>query len=217
VSCMRSSTKSLRIGGEELLIRFFVIENFLENICGLRRNKMKRRYLKRLIVLGAVSAALAFGTIAYSHCQIPCGIYDDQARFDMISEHILTIEKSMNTINDLSKQDNPDMNQMVRWVQNKDIHADELSDIVTYYFMAQRVKVPEKMEGEAYEKYIKQLTLLHQMIVRAMQAKQTTELGHVEKLRSLLAEFHEAYFGHSHDGGHGHAHDGQKKIMNTRS
>ena len=29
---------------------------------------------------------------------------------------------------------------MVRWVVNKEVHADELSDIVTYYFMAQRIK-----------------------------------------------------------------------------
>jgi nickel superoxide dismutase len=137
--------------------------------------------------------ALVFGTIAYSHCQIPCGIYGDQGRFDMISEHIMTVEKSMNTINELSKQENPDMNQIIRWVQNKDKHADELTDIVTYYFMAQRVKPPQATEGKDYDTYVKKLTLLHQMIVHAMKAKQTTNLDHVEQLRSLLSEFHEAY------------------------
>jgi nickel superoxide dismutase len=136
---------------------------------------------------------LIFGAIAYSHCQIPCGIYGDQGRFDMISEHIITIEKSMNTINELSKQENPDMNQTVRWVQNKDKHADELTHIVTYYFMAQRVKPPQSTEGEEFTTYVKKVTMLHQMIVHAMKAKQTTDLEHVEKLRTLLSQFHEVY------------------------
>ncbi|MHC4265722.1 MAG: superoxide dismutase [Ni] [Planctomycetota bacterium] len=154
---------------------------------------MKKQSTKRLLVLGAVLVALVFVTIAYSHCQIPCGIYGDQGRFDMISEHIMTIEKSMSTINELSKQESPDMNQIVRWVQNKDKHADELTDIVTYYFMAQRIKPPQATEGKDYDTYVKKLTLLHQMMVHAMKAKQTTDLEHVEKLRTLLSQFHQVY------------------------
>ena len=41
--------------------------------------------------------------LAYSHCQIPCGIYGDYTRIDLLREHIATIEKSMNQINELSK------------------------------------------------------------------------------------------------------------------
>ena len=154
---------------------------------------MRKRSAKKLSILSVVLMALIFGAIAYSHCQIPCGIYGDQGRFDMISEHIMTIEKSMNTINELSKQESSDMNQIVRWVQNKDKHADELTDIVTYYFMAQRVKPPQATEGKDYENYVKKLTLLHQMMVHAMKAKQTTNLDHVEQLGLLLSEFHEVY------------------------
>ncbi|MHC4293691.1 MAG: superoxide dismutase [Ni] [Planctomycetota bacterium] len=154
---------------------------------------MRKRSAKKLSVLSVILMALIFGAIAYSHCQIPCGIYGDQGRFDMISEHIITIEKSMNTINELSKQENPDMNQTVRWVQNKDKHADELTHIITYYFMAQRVKPPQSTEGEEFKTYVKKVTMLHQMIVHAMKAKQTTDLEHVEKLRTLLSQFHEVY------------------------
>ncbi|MHC4131164.1 MAG: superoxide dismutase [Ni] [Planctomycetota bacterium] len=154
---------------------------------------MKKQTTKRLLLLMAVSLALTFATIAYSHCQIPCGIYGDPGRFDMLSEHIITIEKSMKTINELSEQDNSNMNQIVRWVQNKDKHADELTHIITYYFMAQRVKPPQSTEGEEFKTYVKKVTLLHQMIVHAMKAKQTTDLEHVEKLRTLLSQFHEVY------------------------
>ena len=158
---------------------------------------MKKRIRKKPFIIGLTILAGLLTSIAYSHCQIPCGIYDDQARFDMIAEHITTIEKSMNEIRKLSEQDKPNMNQIVRWVQNKDKHADDMSRIITYYFMAQRVKPANKADADAYGEYVKKLTLLHKMLVYSMKAKQTTELANVEKLRSLLTEFHLAYFGKS--------------------
>ena len=152
--------------------------------------KVINRKVVGLVVLFWV---IAFSSMVYSHCQIPCGIYGDSARFEEISEHITTIEKSMKQTTVLSKQVNPNMNQIVRWVQNKEKHADELSDIVTYYFMAQRVKPVEKADGKAYKDYVKKLTLLHEMLVYSMKAKQTTDLSNVEKLGTLLAEFQTAY------------------------
>jgi nickel superoxide dismutase len=156
---------------------------------------MRKRIRKRPFIIGLTILAGLLASIAYSHCQIPCGIYDDQARFDMIAEHITTIEKSMNQIRMLSEQAKPNMNQIVRWVQNKEEHADELGNIVTYYFMTQRVKPAQKTEGREYDEYVKKLTLLHNMLIYSMQAKQTTDVANVEKLRSLLEEFRSLYFG----------------------
>jgi nickel superoxide dismutase len=113
----------------------------------------------------------------------------------MITEHITTIEKSMKLIAELSEQDKPNMNQIVRWVRNKEKHADEMSHIISYYFMAQRVKLPPENDVKAYNEYVKKLTLLHRMLVYTMRTKQTTDLSNVEKLRSLLGKFKEEYFG----------------------
>jgi nickel superoxide dismutase len=154
---------------------------------------MKSR--KKNIVLSAVFvSAVVFGSLAYSHCQIPCGIYDDDARLNMISEHITTIEKSMKLIEDLSDQDDVNANQIVRWINNKEAHADDLSHIITHYFMAQRIKITSEGNAE-YKKYVKKLTLLHEMLVTTMKAKQTTDTANVAKLRALLNQFHEAYSG----------------------
>ncbi len=165
---------------------------------------MKKRIGKKPFIIGLTILAGLLASIAYSHCQIPCGIYDDQARFDMIAEHITTIEKSINEIKKLSEQDKPNMNQIVRWVQNKEEHADELGHIVTYYFMTQRVKPTQKTEGKEYDEYVKKLTLLHKILISSMKAKQTTDLANVEKLRSLLAEFNSVYFGETDRSGHKH-------------
>ncbi|MCD6395635.1 MAG: superoxide dismutase [Planctomycetes bacterium] len=155
---------------------------------------MKNTTQNKLIVAACLAVLAVSATVLYSHCQIPCGIYDDNARFDMIAENITTIEKSMDQINELSAQKKPSLNQIVRWVQNKEKHADDTSHIITYYFMAQRLKPVAKDTGAAYKVYIRKLTLLHEMLVNCMKAKQTTDLAHVEKLRGLLAEFKTAYF-----------------------
>jgi len=156
---------------------------------------MKKRITRNVVVAAALAVAAVFGSLAYSHCQIPCGIYDDGARFSAIAEHITTIEKSMKEIESLSADSKPNMNQIVRWVNNKDNHADELSEIVTYYFMAQRIKFPPDGDVAANNAYVKKLTLLHHMLVYSMKAKQTTDLSNVEKLRQLLADFQKAYSG----------------------
>lgn len=133
--------------------------------------------------------------LVFSHCQVPCGIYDDQARIKMIAEHITTIEKAMNEIMTLSKESTPNYNQIVRWVVNKEKHAEKLSEVVTYYFMTQRLKLVPKTDVKEYARYQQQLELLHHMLVYAMKAKQTTDLANIEKLRELLKKFEEAYFG----------------------
>ncbi len=49
----------------------------------------------KAILLAVLVSMVVLASLAWPHCQVPCGIYNDQMRFDMISEHIATIEKSM--------------------------------------------------------------------------------------------------------------------------
>ena len=155
-----------------------------------------KNFRSRIIVLSLLVTAgvLTISSMVYSHCQIPCGIYDDEMRFKMMAEDILTIEKSIQGINTLSAEPQKNMNQIVRWVNNKDEHADKLGEIITYYFMAQRVKPAEESDAAGYAKYVEKLTLLHKMLVTTMKTKQTADLAEAAKLSELLNKFHAAYF-----------------------
>jgi nickel superoxide dismutase len=152
--------------------------------------------MKRLTIAAiALVVMLGVGSQADAHCQIPCGIYDDEVRVRLIEEHITTVEKSMKQIEALGKESPVNSNQLVRWVVNKEEHAQEIQDIVTAYFMAQRVKPKDHSDEAAHEKYVKQLVLLHHIQVHAMKAKQTTDLSHIEHLRTLVKKFRTVYFG----------------------
>ena len=134
----------------------------------------------------------------FSHCEIPCGIYGDEIRFYMLEEHITTIEKSMTMIVELSQQEDTNYNQLVRWIDNKEAHADYIQEIVSQYFMTQRVKPVSEEDVEKYEKYIGKITLLHKMLISAMKMKQTTDLEHTKEFKTLTADFRTAYFGAEH-------------------
>jgi nickel superoxide dismutase len=139
------------------------------------------KYLTLLVLFAVTTTATV-----QAHCQIPCGIYNDEVRFVLLKEHVATIEKAMAQI-----EAAPNQNQTVRWVMNKDKHADELSEIVTYYFMAQRVK-------PGCENYAFKVAKLHELIVYSMKAKQTTDQANVEKLKSLIHDFEHSYMGEKH-------------------
>ncbi|MFO8163838.1 MAG: superoxide dismutase [Ni] [Desulfatiglandales bacterium] len=139
-----------------------------------------------LILLVGLFSFCFFSVRASAHCEIPCGIYDDEMRINMINEHIATIEKSMDQIMKIEKEKQHHANQLVRWIMNKERHADEIQEIVAQYFMTQRIKFDTKH-------YEKKLGLLHQILVYSMKCKQTTNLEYPEKLRRLVSEFHALY------------------------
>ena len=130
----------------------------------------------------------------YAHCEIPCGIYEDTLRISLISEHITTIEKSMKMIIKLSEEANPNYNQLVRWVVNKEEHAKKIQEIVSQYFLHQRVKLTDSSDKEKYSRYIQQLTTLHEIAVYSMKAKQSTDLAQIENLRKSVKAFEAVYF-----------------------
>jgi nickel superoxide dismutase len=146
-------------------------------------------------LLAALLLSAVYAPRTSAHCEIPCGIYGDQTRFELLSEHIATIEKSMKQIRSLSKEKTTNYNQIVRWVGAKEEHAEKIQQIVNQYFLTQRVKPVDKQDQAGYQKYTRKLALLHQMLVYAMQAKQTSDLSNVAKLRALLKDFKAAYSG----------------------
>ncbi len=150
---------------------------------------MRQKSVRALIVTAA-GLALMMGLApapVEGHCQIPCGIYGDEMRFQMLEEHITTIEKSMKLIDELSADPGKNANQLVRWIVNKENHADEMASIVTKYFLQQRLKLDDP-------EWAAKVKPCHEILFYAMKAKQTTDPANVEKLRAAVAALKSVYF-----------------------
>jgi len=176
--------------------RGFCLTDTLQNL--IHKPPIKEKGMKKntFLLVSIMAFVMLFCGQFFAHCQIPCGIYDDETQFTLMLEDVTTIEKSMTQITSLSKEQSPNYNQIVRWVDNKETHADKLAEIITFYFMTQRIKPITDTSSPDYAKYNRELDLLHQMLILTMKTKQTTDLQNCSDLRKLITEFKTTYTQH---------------------
>ena len=143
-------------------------------------------------VLIACIALFLLTTAAKSvqaHCEVPCGIYADQRRFEELLEDQATISKAMAQIKELSDKDDAlSRNQLVRWVTTKEAHATNSQHIIAQYFMTQRIK-------PGTEGYAKKLTAAHAVMVAAMKCKQGVNAEAGTTMNKAILDFYRAYEG----------------------
>lgn len=134
-----------------------------------------------------------------AHCQVPCGIYDDDARIAAIKEDATTIVKAIKNISQLSGQHGAkSQNQLVRWVTTKDAHASHVIETVSEYFLAQRVKTARSSANVSEDDYVNRLKVCHGLIVAAMKAKQSADPSAVAALETAVDKFADKFHQATH-------------------
>lgn len=138
------------------------------------------------LTAGATSIVwFATSNEAEAHCQVPCGIYDDPARITFLREDAVTIGKAMNQIRVLAgKHDAQAFNQAARWVATKEDHATHIIDVVSAYFLTQKVK--PAAAGDARQAYLGSLADHHAVMVAAMKCKQSVAPTAVAALNAAI-------------------------------
>lgn len=136
------------------------------------------------------------------HCEVPCGIYADQARFVQMLEDTATIAKAITSINEFADHlEGPPtakgINQTMRWVSTKESHATNIQHIASQYFLTQRIK-PDN------ERYVDQLKAAHGVMVAAMKCKQDANAETAETLKNAIYDLYRAYEGKEPDLDHDH-------------
>lgn len=143
--------------------------------------------MKLLFTGFSLAAALVSTGVAHSHCQLPCGIYDDHARVHSMLEDADTIQKTVILIKENSgKNDAQSNNQLVRSIANKESHAQSIIETISDYFLTQRVKPSQSDYTERLKKH-------HAVIVASMKAKQNSDLEHVDDLKLAIVELEQYY------------------------
>ncbi|BDQ35845.1 hypothetical protein SYK_02050 [Pseudodesulfovibrio nedwellii] len=124
---------------------------------------------------------------AQTHCQVPCGIYDDNARVVAMMEDVTTVRKAVTMLNELvAKTDVQSKQQFTRWVMNKETHSQRIISAIADYFLTQRVKPDQK-------DYVERLKKHHAVIVAAMKVKQNATMEPVDVLEKCVKALLEYY------------------------
>ncbi|MCF6174778.1 MAG: superoxide dismutase, Ni [Victivallaceae bacterium] len=152
-----------------------------------------KQQMKKMLIASVVMLVMAGSSIIYAHCQVPCGIYDDNARVEAMLENAATVSKATKQINSLAnKTDAQSQNQRVRWILNKEKHAQNIIMIIADYFLTQRVKPSQKDYPERLIKH-------HKVILLAMKVKQNVDLKYVKQLKVAIKALEAYYPEHKHD------------------
>ena len=152
--------------------------------------------MKRYLIPGCTLFTLAVGATLFlwsaqqkeaeAHCQVPCGIYDDAARITAMREDATTITKAMDQIRQLAgKHDALAFNQASRWVMTKENHASHVIEVVSEYFLTQKVK-PVAVGADGYAAYLKKLADHHAVMAAAMKTKQTVDPAAAASLNAAI-------------------------------
>ena len=103
-------------------------------------------------------------------------------------EDASTVEKATNQIIALSngidseEKSTPiaqNYNQLVRWINNKESHAEKIISTITNYFLTQRVKPKQK-------DYTDRLIKHHAVILAAMKVKQNASIKETKALKVAI-------------------------------
>jgi nickel superoxide dismutase len=153
----------------------------------LKEDDMMKNLKKSVISFVLATIVLVLPQLLQAHCQIPCGIYDDFARVQSMREDAATVEKSIRLIMELAgKTDAQSQNQLVRWVMNKEVHAQKIITSISDYFLTQRVK-PDQQE------YAQRLKKHHFVILAAMKAKQNADIKFAKRLKESIEALADYY------------------------
>ena len=130
------------------------------------------------------------------HCQVPCGIFDDPKLVAEIREACATIRKAMVKMNELGADMNvQNFNQMTRWCNTKEEHANKIIHLAGDYSLCQRVKKPG-VAGSPFQSekdYLDALVAHHTLMQAAMKAKQTVDVAACDTLEHAATDFSKMY------------------------
>lgn len=129
---------------------------------------MFSRYLTPMIF---VPFLLGLGQLS-GHCQMPCGIYDDQMVYDQINQYYLTMFKGVKALKNNKFQTDEEKNHFVRWVMTKDRLSDEVAMVITTYFLQQKI-LPIEDNTEL-------LKSLHRLLFLLVAIKQNVDINIVK-------------------------------------
>ena len=134
------------------------------------------------LFFGLISCVLMYTGSLRAHCQMPCGIYHDDIVFDEIDQYIETMYKGISVLNNSKFGDAKERNEFVRWVIEKEKASDVIADLITRYFLQQKIKPGEPETA-------KRVTAAHLLLFTLVGIKQNTALSFIEDFAKEWEKF----------------------------
>lgn len=137
--------------------------------------------MKRIALFATTLMLLSQGNLT-AHCQMPCGIYHDDMVYDQIDQFVETVYKGISVMNESKFATVKDRNEFARWVGEKESSCCETANLITVYFLQQKIKPGE-------DDTIKRLTSAHKLLFLLVAIKQNPDLEYVKQFNEEWEKF----------------------------
>lgn len=137
--------------------------------------------MKRIAFFTATMMLLSQGSLS-AHCQMPCGIYHDDMVYDQIDQFVETVYKGISVLNESKFSSVKERNEFVRWVGEKESACTEAANLITVYFLQQKIKPGE-------DDTVKRLTSAHKLLFLLVAIKQNPDLEYVKQFNEEWEKF----------------------------
>ncbi len=128
-------------------------------------------------------ALLSLSTIDLkAHCQMPCGIYHDDMVYDQLDQFVETVYKGISVMNESHFTTPKERNEFCRWVTEKENSCNEAANLITVYFLQQKIKPDE-------EDTVKRLKSAHKLLFLLVGIKQNSDLDFVKQFNEEWEKF----------------------------
>lgn len=121
-----------------------------------------------------------------AHCQMPCGIYHDEMVFNQIDQYIETMYKGITELKNSQFSTPFERNNFIRWVVLKENASNEMANLITEYFLQQKIK-----PGEADT--AKRLVSAHKMLFQLTAIKQNVNIKMIEDFADEWESFKQMF------------------------
>ncbi|CCB85783.1 MULTISPECIES: superoxide dismutase [Ni] [Parachlamydia] len=138
--------------------------------------------IKKHLLASGIFALLAWGSPLYSHCQMPCGIYHDNMIYDQIDQYVETMVKGITVLTDNKFTTLHDKNEFVRWIMTKETESNKVSELITTYFLQQKIKPDE-------EDSTKKVVMAHRLLFLIVGIKQNIDIKMVKNFQDQWEKF----------------------------
>jgi len=126
----------------------------------------------QMIALALFGVVVFHGEVS-SHCQMPCGVYHDDMVFDEVDQYVETMYKGVSVLKNSAFVTLKERQDFIRWVMEKEKESDKVAELITKYFLQQKIK-PGEVDTQ------KKVLAAHNLLFLLVGIKQNCSLEEVE-------------------------------------
>jgi len=145
----------------------------------LRKHPCKNIFLASAVACFSLTSSLS------AHCQMPCGIYNDQMMYDQVNQFYLTAFKAVKALEHNEFTTDEDKNQFVRWVMTKERLCNETAMLLTTYFFQQKIM--------PIDDNIDLVKSLHKLLFQLVAIKQNVDIKLVKEFGKEWENFKQLF------------------------